>query len=878
MPSSTRPHPAIIAVLLAALIGTWWWRHRASDAPATGAVTQTQPGSAAHRTVAAPGAPAAPARLSVAVTDEHGPVTGATVRLAPDDGEVVALVTGGDGTAHVDRLEAGAWRITASAPGHLPAALPVRQIAAGADDRVAIRLAAGGRMLSGTVTDVTGGPIAGARIDAARLTRRAEPDDAIATTLTGSDGKYRLTVADGALLVAASSPDYAPQSRRVEVGPAGAVADFALVPGGVIEGVVRDERSHEPVPGATVSARRGPAMLLAETAARRATSGADGRFRIGGLRPGAWDLGARDHARTTRHPTVVGIGVAEQISDVELLVGVAPVVRGRVVDDSGAATPGVEVRALARGESEDTHADATGAFSFEALRPGTYVLTARGGGYLPSGGVRVALADKDVDGVVVTVQRGVTVTGRVEPRQTCDVQQEPDEREVLLVMNAGASTGSDGAFTLGPIAPGPARLTARCPGGDQGGAQIKVSAGMPEVILPVTGGASIAGHVVDGQGKPVAGVGIVASEVSHGERTTIRNGAVTSGAQTQSDATGAYLLTGLSAGTYHVGALDRGRPLHLRGAPPSLELAAAEHKTGVDLAIDRPVGVISGTVTGPDGKPLADAWVSAQLDLMAMLAGDGPGRPQSRTVAVENTDTGDGAAFPPALSDAQGHYEITGLPPATYTVTAEAQRGVLRARAGDIKPDATIDLHLAAVTSLSGTVTGSAGAPALISVELDGPTRAQRSFTDGKFSFDRVDPGSYTVRVQSSEGNGEARVDVTAGAPASVAITLASNAIVIGKLVDPAGKPLAGQPVVLTPDHGDGRLQVSIDGPPPTSGPDGSFRLEHRAETCALLVMRPPQPFSKRGLVLTAGQTLDLGTITVDAQPPHGGSGSPPRP
>ena len=47
------------------------------------------------------------------------------------------------------------------------------------------------------------------------------------------------------LLVAASSPDYAPQARYVVVGATGATADFSLVPGGVIEGIVRDEKTRD---------------------------------------------------------------------------------------------------------------------------------------------------------------------------------------------------------------------------------------------------------------------------------------------------------------------------------------------------------------------------------------------------------------------------------------------------------------------------------------------------------------------------------------------------------------------------------------------------------------------------------------------------------
>jgi hypothetical protein len=58
---------------------------------------------------------------------------------------------------------------------------------------------------------------------------------------------------------------------------------------------------------------------------------------------------------------------------------------------------------------------------------------------------------------------------------------------------------------------------------------------------------------------------------------------------------------------------------------------------------------------------------------------------------------------------------------------------------------------------------------------------------------------------------------------------------------------------------------------------DGQSRAGRVAgQRCALMVMQPPRPFSRRGLQLEAGKTLDLGAVTVDA--PAAGSGSPPRP
>ena len=886
MPPTAPPRRAARASVIAAIVamaagGAWWWSRSRAAEPVARTASEPRPGSApaAGRP---PGRPAALAGLTIAVSDDRGPLAGAVVRLAPAGGDIVVVATGGDGVARAEHLEPGAWSVSAAATGHLPAAV-ARHLAPGADDHLAIKLATGGLPLTGTVSDATGGPVAGARIDAARLTRQAAPGDEVATTLTGPDGKYRLTVAEGGVLVAAASPDYAAQSRYVEVGPTGAVADFALVPGGVIEGVVRDERTKQPVAGARVVATRdSPAMKLAEGVARHATAGSDGRFRLGGLRPGAWELTATDPGRHTRVATTVGLGVADQVSDVELLLGPGPTIRGHVVDDAGKAVAGTSVRAVTRATSYGVDADATGAFFLDGLAPGAYALSATGGAYLPQGRTRVELADRDVDGVVVTVRRGTSITGHIEPRQPCELQIEAVDSPVAFTGTSRTAAGADGAFAIGPVSDGGMKLTARCASGDHGEAQVQVASGMPDVVVAVVPGASIAGHVLDGDGKPFAGAGVSASEVSRGEHIEMTNGRITSGVQAMTDATGAYHIAGLAAGSYQVTALDRGRAMRLRSKPPQIELGAAEHKTSVDLIIERATGTIRGTVTGPDGRPLADAWVSA-VQALPDLAGLGGGRPptgstqyrQVSTVATRNEGEDDAVA--PSLTDAQGHYEIGGLPPATYTVVAEAQRGQLRARAANVVPDATVDLRVLGISSLAGNVTGPAGAVAVFSVELDGPSPAQRSFTGGSYSFARVDPGTYTVRVQATEGSGSATVTVAPDQPATLDIALAANAIVIGKLVDPAGAPIAGQDLALVPDRGDGHLSVTIDGLPPTTGADGSFRLEHRAERCALLVMRPPQPTTRRGLLLESGKTLDLGTITV--APPTTPTGpTPPTP
>ncbi len=868
---------AVVAVVL------WIKKSGEGDAPATPTVTQH--GSNAQVPTIKK-ISSVPAQLVVTVRDAKGPLDTARVRIAPKTGEVSVLETKADGTAQAT-LAPGEYTVAASAKDHEPKDAPSFTLEPGETERLTITLVAGGRTLTGTVTDVSGGPIAGARIDAAKLDRRARPDAAIATTMTGADGKYTLGVAEGQLLVAARSPDYAAQSRYVEVGSAGALADFQLVPGGVIEGVVVDDRSKQPVGGASVSARRDSAsIMLAEGGARTVTAGPDGRFRIAGLRPGAYGLGAKADGRRTRSPTQVGLGVAEQVTDVQLLVGRAPVVRGIVVDEEAKPIAGARVVTFGDLGSEDVRSDDKGAFAIEGLDVGDHLLLAQLDTHVPATPTSVIVADKDVDGVVLRMKQAGKLVGHVEPRQPgCEIGLETDTDRPMMPMEMLARSGSTrvsdatGNFEIAPIAPSKLAITARCTSGDYGKAEVAWTPSTKDVVVAVTPGASIAGKLVDGSGKPIAGATVAANALTNTVRTTIVNGMVTSGIQGITNATGIYKLEGLSPGTYRMTALERGRPLRAKGEPPTVTLAAAEKKTGVDLQVDRPNGVIKGVVTSPDGKPLADAWVSVQQDFDSMVRGAigerGPSGPppgpegESRTVIVNNDDGDDaGGGYPPALTDAQGRFEITGLSHLAFDVVAEAQAGKLRGRAEGVTPDATLAIKALGVTSLSGTVRGPRGPAALFTVTLEGPTQTIRSFTDGTFSLGRVDPGSYVVKVTSTEGNGQVQAVVAPNTPSTVDISLVANAVVVGTIVGPGGKPMPDVPVVAIDDKDDGRISISLEGPPPTSGPDGRFRIERKAGKAIVVVLGMRPPVMKK-VVLEEGKTFDAGSLQIpEGEPP----------
>jgi len=878
----------LLALAVVAVAGIALWYTKWRDRPATRATPAVTRGATTAETsppTTAMTAPQLRARVIVTVTERgKGPIAGASVRVIGEDGAPAVAITDANGVAKLEDLEPGDYRISASATGFVPAASPARTLAAGADEALALALEPGGRPLTGTVSDASGGPVTDARVSAVRMGANGRAGEAVATTVTAADGTYALTVTEGHTIVSVTSPDYAPQARSIEIGPAGAKADFALVPGGVIEGVVRDARTSEPVPGALVEAERDGGMKFGEAGRRRAKAGTDGRFRIGGLRPGAYEVTATAETRRTREPTIVGLGVAEQVTDVELLVGAAPTVSGTVVDEANAPVPGVEVLAMGRGrDGASAKTDAKGAFVLSGLSPGSFTLMARDDKHTPVFGPPIDLADKDVTGAVVRVRRGLEIVGRVDPPQACSVEhQRADDTPsgpMMIFPIAPAATNADGRFSLGPATPGKARLSAMCDSGDRGELVVDVAPGMAEVVLAVKAGASISGKVVDGAGKPVSGMNVMATPDTGVIETRIVNGVVTSGVQALTNAGGAYRIVGLPEGTHRVSVLDRGRPARMRGKPPVVKLGATEHKTGVDLAVELPDGVIEGVVTGPDGKPLADAWVSVHQDLSAMFRGPedddadpGEHRSVTRIETRESDDEqGGDSDVAPVLTDAQGRFAVRGLPRAKYEVIAEAQAGALRGRAAGVEPDAKVTIRALGVTSLSGTVRGANGPVALFTVELDGPTSATRTFTGGTFSLGRVDPGDYTVRVRSADGNGEAKVTVIANRAATVDLVLAANATVVGKLVDPQGKPLPEVGVIVVPDAGDGRTRISVEGMPPSSGADGSFRVTAKAGASALVVLAQPRPVIKKGLALQAGQTFDAGTITVDpnARPPR---------
>src|SRR5206468_10364945 len=114
------------------------------------------------------------------------------------DESSIVVASDAIGAWSVPKLAPGDYIVAATAVGFVPAWGDRLAIGAG-EQRTGIdlALAAGGSSLHGTVSDITGGPIAGARVTASRDDLAKKFSHAELAALTDAAGKYELTLPDG---------------------------------------------------------------------------------------------------------------------------------------------------------------------------------------------------------------------------------------------------------------------------------------------------------------------------------------------------------------------------------------------------------------------------------------------------------------------------------------------------------------------------------------------------------------------------------------------------------------------------------------------------------------------------------------------------------
>jgi hypothetical protein len=825
------------------------------------------------------------------------------------------------GAYRIDRVPPGRYRASATATAHLPGATLDLVIVAGTPRTLDFALTQGGALLSGTVTDVGGGAVAQAVVSATRIDGGdwLGLDRAAAGTLTDEAGHYQLNLAEGHYAVAVRQVDYVDALEQVEVRGGPRVLDIVLTPAAAITGVVLTRGERKPVAGAIVTTAGGRAtgqtFGLAEVKKYlgfdAVVTDSDGRFALRGLGAGVIEVTALHGDGRSREPTVVELGVAEQKDGILVLIDPAYSISGFVVrankPEEGVGNAMVAGLAM-KGEIRPTfvvETDETGYFEIPGVAPGTYTMGALRNGAMPNFlRVNVTVKDKDVSDVLLSLDAGATLRGRIEPAGLASLalSMRTDDMGLGTMFSAvGAAlvqgrTKDDGTFELPAVPSGEWTLVARGDDGARGELPVRVTsddqAGLVVKMVPK---GSIAGAVVDENGAPVTNAEVAMDLRDRGQRDTIDFGSAFGG-RVSTDTSGRFVLRGLIAGTYtpEVDVNDEDAEWASGEAPAPISLAEGEAKTGVVLKIEARNGTIRGRVVSADGKPLPDAWVVARGtwndELEAAREDDEPapkgeqggkdtGKGKGGGARVEVRAQDDdapteswGPTSKPALTDSDGRFALKGLGPKNlYTVTADGPGG--RAHRQKVKPGSDIVLTIKPFGRLEGKVTTSGAAVTDFRIELRGPVRKSSHVLDdqGRYLIERLDAGEYEVTVTSDGGAVKKRVRVAAGQTATLDLSLEPWGQVRGRVVDAlTGEPISGARVAAFSHELGAPEEMGMSfltGGGPTTDRDGKFSVGKLGPGKAQVVVFEAglfagfEPLVSREVVLAVGEQKDLGEL-----------------
>jgi protocatechuate 3,4-dioxygenase beta subunit len=868
-----------------------WHSRGHHDEPAPGPAEhgEQSPRSRASRV------PAAPATLSGHVARKAGgPLAGAIVALAPvsasagfEPGEHSPLIATTDaaGAWTVAQVQAGDYVVSATANGFLPETRPKLTVGAG-ESRAGIDLTLepGGTTVHGTVTDVGGGPIGGARVQATDDEARQSSDEAAAfVALTDAEGHYTLSLPDSSFHLRASHDDYTSAVHGARVQGKPLAIDFVLVPGGVVRGQVVARDTGKPIAGAALSARVG----RSGQELHHATNDGDGKFVLRSLRPGALAITAVAPGYASSEPASVQLGVGEQVDGVRVLLDRAPSIFGRVVDKATRqGVPGVHVGAFSFGGSGMASAlDATGndgAFEIPGVKPGSYNIFAMIENKVPEVGKPIEVKDKDVSGVMLELETGVTLSGHVEPPRVTTIQlklaEELSITQIIKTIQTAFVRGqsdASGAFTVQHAPAGSFKLVASAADGTTGELPVTIAdRDQTGLVVKLETRGSIAGRVIDTTGAPVPDVRVNARAVERDRPGSFMVSINDFGQEVVTAPDGTFRIVGLEPGKYDVGVddiVDRFERMSKQkkdDKPQNLvELAAGEARTGVTVTVEARDGTIRGTVVDTSGKPVADAWVTIARQLPGMK--------------VEGLDDMFTENTTPLLTSADGRFTADHLRKGTYHVVVEGPRGASHGEQRDVKTGTSVTITLASLGTLAGRTMTGATPVASYDLDCNGPAgRIDRHVeaADGAYTLEHLAPGHYSCSAEAETGTAHGEVDVPSGA-AKLDLSLDAWATLTGTVVSvTSGQPIPGVTVTAWGTGANRRgMTALINGTGPTTDASGRFRIEHVTSGAGTLAVLGKsiggQPLAHQPYQVSAGQQLDVGTIRI-VPPPAGEQGT----
>ncbi|MGH7151416.1 MAG: carboxypeptidase regulatory-like domain-containing protein, partial [Planctomycetota bacterium] len=522
----------------------------------------------------------------------------------------------------------------------------------------------------GTVRDAeTGAPVGPFRVVLIREEGLFEVSEPIEKGVEDPEGRFSVGGLEGKRFrLFVDAEGYAIAHREVEVGTG--PVEVALVRGATVRGVVLDDASGAPLPGARVlSDTDAPSKVLSTTpehlpdsVRRVAVTGEDGAFELPHLSLGTHVLRAIHAERAPAFTPPLDLAAGGAREGIELRLGKGGGVRGRVRGEQG--EPLARQLLIVSVADLDSRrrltyglgvTDGEGRYEVESLLPGFHVV-------LWIGPVERAYAGSPKGVLPVVVRRGAFETadfGGKEPKggvlagRVLAARGTPLHGIAVSIQRSGdtsptgwrtAPVDADGTYRFAGLPPGRYGV---CAGADASPnfvlvSEVEVAAAGETLHDLVLEEGSISGSTADaGTGKAVAGAILIL------ERAEAAGGEGEFAGKVIADLEGRFRFPFLGAGIYRITAIDLSGGRGFERLEP-VSLRAGEALEGVELRLG-PGASVRVRVQDESGQPVAGAQVRIA-------------EPSGREAIV---------SLDPS-TDARGAFEAKGLRPGRWEFRAEA--------------------------------------------------------------------------------------------------------------------------------------------------------------------------------------------------------------
>jgi protocatechuate 3,4-dioxygenase beta subunit len=712
----------------------------------------------------------------------------------------VALTRSQKGRFRLADLPAGTFAVSATLPGRRSASKKPLVVAESETlHGVELVLAEGGVAVSGTVSDAGGGPIAGARIWAWRWDEKVD-------FFVESDvaGRYRIDLAPGSYQLRADAEGYGRRRAHLTIDVPQTL-DWQLQPAATVSGRVVLRSTGEGVADALVTLRPQHAFESFETHSK-----SDGRFELSDVEPGEYFAVARKDGLQGRGTRSFAVGPGGQASSVVIAMEPGRTLLGQVLDPDGVPQKGARVfltAVQAHGNGRTVMSGDEGRWKLEGVVPGVYQMTAALEGFDLAFLPQLVVAERDLDGVKLSLVHGAEVSGVV---RTPDGQPAADAVVNLIFMGARSMpmpalhSDGEGRFRQRGFGTGVLSVQADHPSGTLKMDPFPIARGeRKQLELQLEAGSSLQGHVRWDDGGDAAGVLVSVSGGRH--RATAAT-----------DERGRFRIDKLLPGEVTLEVSRQARDDIFSSGDSDPLKVTLPRRDDIELTVPRGGQTLTGKVVDGAGRPVVNASLIA-----ALQGGDDPMLRYDRRQSAERR---------PQFTGADGTFRFEDLSRGQYSLRVTHPEHPDHEQ-HDVASGSAVTLTLADGVVLAGTVVDERGRPAddftlsLYQGEGEAATRPVRSDVlfeaHGQFEVRGLSDGVFSILARDNGGHvgGVSGIAVQSGeARRDLRLALQSGVSIHGTLRDPAGKPLADGTVWLSGAGASVFLHTSDDGSFAASG------------------------------------------------------------